>query len=400
MDRIRYTTLSVSAQFYWVLLIALGAVLFIGLLAAHYMEQQGHWVTGMSNQVVWGIPHVFAIFLILAASGALNVASLHSVFKIDSYKPLARLSGLLAIALLTGGLLILVLDLGRPDRLIVAMTTYNFKSIFAWNIFLYTGFVLVTVVYLCLLFQPRMSGLVRTAGLFAFVWRFVLTTGTGSIFGFLVARDAYDAAIMAPLFVAHSLSLGTSVFLLTAIWVFRLMRQPLSGGWLAKLGRLNGVFIAVVLYLIAVQHLTNIYVAQHGDIERFILLEGGLLTVVFWAGQVLLGGLIPMTMFFTGAGGPVWRIVMAAALVALGGFAQLYVIIIGGQVFPLDLFPGMQESSVFFDGVITSYRPSIAELLLGIGGIALAMVVITVAIRVLPFVPLMDMSPDTGKTKR
>ncbi len=40
----------------------------------------GHWVTGGSNQVVWGIPDVFAMFLIVSASGALNVAIISSVF--------------------------------------------------------------------------------------------------------------------------------------------------------------------------------------------------------------------------------------------------------------------------------------------------------------------------------
>ena len=40
----------------------------------------GHVVTGMNNQIVWGLPHVFAIFLIVAASGVLNVASIGSVF--------------------------------------------------------------------------------------------------------------------------------------------------------------------------------------------------------------------------------------------------------------------------------------------------------------------------------
>jgi molybdopterin-containing oxidoreductase family membrane subunit len=55
---------------------------------------------------------------------------------------------LLAIAFLIAGLIILVLDLGKPDRLIVAMTTYNFKSIFAWNIFLYSGFAVVLAAYI------------------------------------------------------------------------------------------------------------------------------------------------------------------------------------------------------------------------------------------------------------
>ena len=39
------------------------------------------------------------------------------------------------------------------------------------------------------------------AGIAALVWRFVLTTGTGSIFGFLVARQAYQSALLAPLFI-------------------------------------------------------------------------------------------------------------------------------------------------------------------------------------------------------
>lgn len=392
LKRIRYTTLQLSRLSYWLLLITLGTILFAGLLAAHHMEQEGHWVTGMNNQIVWGMPHVFAILLIVAASGALNVASLGTVFGIDRYKPLARMSGLLAVALLIGGLLILVLDLGRPDRLIVAMTTYNFKSIFAWNIFLYTGFVVVTVVYLWMLFEPRMGKFSKPVGLFAFVWRIVLTTGTGSIFGFLVARDAYDAAIMAPLFVAQSLSLGTAVFLLAAV---SLMRCTENGEWIKKLRRLNGIFVTVVMYFVAIHHLTNLYVTQHIEVERFILLEGGAITTVFWVGQVLVGGILPMVIFFSlRFEGLRWTLI-ATALVLVGGISQLYVTIIGGQAFPLDLFPGMRQSSAFFDGAVAHYSPSFPELMLGIGGVALAIMVVVVAMRVLPFLPDSMQQPDT-----
>ena len=100
------------------------------------------------------------MFLIVAASGALNVASVSSVFNRLNYKPFARLSGMLAIALLVGGLTVLVLDLGRPERVFVAMTTYNFKSIFAWNIYLYSGFVAIVAVYLFAMMDRRAS---RTA---------------------------------------------------------------------------------------------------------------------------------------------------------------------------------------------------------------------------------------------
>ena len=95
MDKIRFQVLAGAHTGYRLLLWLLIILIGIGLIAAHHMESQGHWVTGMDNRVVWGLPHVFAIFLILSASGVLNTASISSVFGGSSYQPLARLSGLL-----------------------------------------------------------------------------------------------------------------------------------------------------------------------------------------------------------------------------------------------------------------------------------------------------------------
>ncbi len=376
-----------NAGFYGVLAL-LGGGIVLGLASAWYMESRGHYVTGMTNQIVWGMPHVFAVFLIVAASGALNVASIGSVFGRTPYKPLARLSGLLAIALLVGGLAVLVLDLGRPDRLIVAMTTYNFKSIFAWNIYLYIGFLGVVAVYLWTQMDWSVNRYAPVLGLFAFVWRLVLTTGTGSIFGFLMARQAYDAALLAPMFIAMSFSFGLAIFLLVLMAACEGGRRELGDGIVRRLGRLLGVFVAVVLYFTAVYHLTNLYAADRTGVERFILLDGGVYTALFWLGQVLLGGLAPLGLVFAPAwGGRRGVVAAAAALVILGGLAQVYVIIVGGQAYPLDLFPGMKVTSSFFDGVIASYVPTLPEIGLGVGGVALAGSIVLVGLRVLRFLP-------------
>ena len=60
---------------------------------------------------------------------------------------------------------------------------------------------------------------------------------------------------------------------------------------------------------------------------------------------------------------------------------------IGGQAFPLDMFPGYEVTSSFFDGVVNSYSPSIWEITLGVGGVAFALLLVTVAVRVLRFLP-------------
>ena len=360
----------------------------VGYLCAHYMEVEGHWVTGMNNQVVWGLPHVFAIFLILTASGALNVASLGSVFKKEGYKPWARLSALVSICMLVGGLLVLVLDLGRPERLIVAMTHYNFKSIFAWNIFLYTGFALIVVAYLWTMFEPAQNKHSPRAGLLAFCWRFVLTAGTGSIFGFIVARELFDSAMMVPVFIVLSLVLGTAVFLLVSrlLHIWSDSGNKLPDSWF-HLGNLLGIFIALELFLVAAMYLTGLYAAEHQAVQWYVLRDGGQLTALFWIGQVFLGGIVPLLLLFRDGGNSSVRVLTAALLGVLGGLSQLYVTIIGGQTFPQSLFPGKTVSSSFYDGVTTTYLPSLPEFGLGLGGVALAMLLVVAGSRILPFYP-------------
>ncbi len=387
-----------SPAYYW-MLGGLAIVAMIGLAAVWYIEHHGHIVTGMNNQIVWGLPHVFAVFLVVAASGALNVASMASVFGKTEFKPLAPLSGVLAIALLLGGLTVLMLDLGRPDRLIVAMTYYNFKSIFALNIFLYSGFMGFVIVYLWTMMEHRMNRFTPLAGLFAFVWRMALTTGTGSIFGFLVARQAYDSALLAPLFIALSFSYGLAVFLLVLMLAFKGSGRVLGDVMMARFARLQVIFISAGLYFIVIYYLTNLYFTRHHAFDRFILLEGGVYTVLFWLGPMLLGGILPLVLLLHPRIGQMRaRITTCAALVVAGGFAQMYVTIIGGQAFPLVLFPGKQVSSSFSDGVINSYSPTWPEWLLGLGGVAVVGLIVAVALKLLGFLPenLADQVTDTS----
>ncbi|MEO8081532.1 MAG: NrfD/PsrC family molybdoenzyme membrane anchor subunit [Caldimonas sp.] len=381
-------------RLFYVLLLVGGSVTAAGLGAAHFMEEHGHAVTGMTNQVVWGLPHVFAIFMIVAASGVLNVASIGSVFGHAVYKPRAPLSALLSLALLAGGLVVLMLDLGRPERVIVAATHYNFSSVFAWNVFLYTGMFAIVAIYLWTMFERRMNRYTKAAGIAALVWRFVLTTGTGSIFAFLVARQAYQSALLAPLFIVLSFAWGLAVFLIVQSAMLAWNGQRLSEEVRNRLARLLGIFVAAALYLVAVYHMTNLYFAHQSAFEAFILLgsggEAGILPWLFWGGYVGLGALLPLALLWRPRGAGHRATLAGSALVVLGAFALLFVFIIGGQSFPLEIFPGHVVSSTFGDGAIEIYAPRWPEWLLGFGGLGVAFLMTTIGVRVLDFLPRDD----------
>ena len=360
----------------------------VGLFAAHRMETAGHIATGMNNAIVWGLPHVFAIFLIVAASGVLNVASIGSVFGQAIYKARARLSALLCIAMLAGGLAVLMLDLGRPERFIVAATRYNFRSVFAWNVFLYSGMFAVAALYLWTLFDRSMARYSKPVGIAAMIWRLVLTTGTGSIFAFLVARQAYASALLAPLFILMSFSWGMAVFMLVQHRVYRWEDNALPEEVHRRMKNLLGVFIAAALYMVAAYHLVNLYFARQQAFEAFILWNGAPYPQLFWFGYVLFGSVVPLALLysrrFTGPRATLW----ASALVIVGAFFFLYVFIVGGQAFPLELFPGSTVSSSFGDGEIAMYSPSANEVMLGFGGLAIAALVVLVGLRVFDFRPV------------
>ena len=396
MKKLIFGKYLIDPKIFWSQFLVLGFFIFLGFLSSLYMEHEGHYITGMNNQIVWGMPHMFAVLLIVIASGVLNIASLSSAFNKVPYKPLAPLSALLALAFLVAGLVILVLDLGRPNRLIVAMTTFNFKSIFAWNIFLYSGFALVLIIYIWTMLDREVNSFSKSVGTFAFAWRIILTTGTGSIFGFLVAREAYATAILAPLFIVMSLSYGTSVYYLTLRAINIKFKTYMSDELIENFRRLTIIFLFAHLYFLFLYHITNLYIAKHINFEIFILSSGGFYTFAFWVGQVFIGIILPLIIIFSNKLSIKSSMKLSSILILIGSFAAMYVIIIGGQAYPLTIFPDhiIIESS-FYDNVVHNYIPSIYEFILGLGGVALALIIVLIGITNFYILPTSVISKDT-----
>jgi len=375
---------------YWGTLGFFGLLVLGGVYAFMHMHE-GHYLTGMNNQVVWGIPHVFAIFLIVAASGAANIATIGTVFGKKIYQPLGRLSAFLGGSLLIGGLIVLLLDLGSIGHVIeMAKGALNFKSIFAWNMILYSGFIGIIAVYLWTMMDRRKTAkaLYKPVGIANMFWRFMLTMGTGSIFGFLVARQYYDAAILAPLFIVASYVFGTAIYTLVLMASFKFTGRELGDAVLNRLRYTLAIFIALVLFFELTRHLTNLYATEHHAVEAYILAGDSIFTSLFWYGQIILGSLVPLFL--------IWcrllknnrlALVSAAVLAIIGGLIQIYVILIGGQSFPLVLFPNAEVSSTYFDGVNNAYTATMPEYLLGIGGIGLAIAMVIVGMKVFRLLP-------------
>jgi molybdopterin-containing oxidoreductase family membrane subunit len=153
------------------------------------------------------------------------------------------------------------------------------------------------------------------------------------------------------------------------------------------MGHLLALFIATVLLLVAAYHLTNLYFAKQVAFERFLLVEGGVYPQLFWWVYGVAGSVVPLVLLWHPRFATAGFTLAAALLTIVGAFALLYVFIIGGQAFPLEMFPGYAVTSSFADGRVAAYAPSLPEVVLGVGGVGIAFLIALIGARVLDFAP-------------
>jgi hypothetical protein len=83
-------------------------------------------------------------------------------------------------------------------------------------------------VYLWTMLDRNVKAYSKAAGTAAFIWRLTLTTGTGSLFGFLIARELYGTAMLAPMFIIMSFAYGLAIYLMVLAAAYAWTGRPLG----------------------------------------------------------------------------------------------------------------------------------------------------------------------------
>ena len=337
-----------------------------GLIATFYIIEKGLWVTGMTNRVPWGFQIVMAIFYIGLSAGSLVISGLYGVFGIAQYKPFARIAVYVAMLFLIAGLLSILTDQGRMDRVFVEPFVYfNLQSMFSINPLLYSGHILICVIYLWALYTERKK-LTTFIATTAFGWAFCVHTGTGAIFGF-GARMLYESPLLPASFVAAAMASGTAFMILIFVALFNATKRRLDDGLIFWLGRLLAICILVVVYFLFVENAYRAYVIELRSAAMYYLF-GGFHSILFWFGLLLVGCFIPMYILFNKrTGRSIKWIVIASALVVFGVLCERYVIVLPGLTHPQELIAGMEIIESAVEEGIASYAISYLEILQALG---------------------------------
>lgn len=366
---------------------ALAALGIAGIYSTYLMSVHGLYLTGMTNRVPWGLQISMAIFYIGLSAGSLVVSGLYGIFGKLEYKPFARIAAYLAMLFLIAGLLSILTDQGRIDRVFVKPFTYlNVSSMFSINPSLYSGHVLICIIYLWALFREK-GTLTKIASFTVCLWAIGTHTGTGAIFAF-VPRELYNSALLPPSFVAAALSSGAALMILVKVAVFRATGRPLDEKLVIWLGRpLLAVFLVCTLYVLLIENLHRFYLAESRDAATFFLF-GGYHSVLFWFGLIIFGCVIPaILLFFRPTGTSVPWVVFSSTLVVVGVLFERFLIVIPGLIHPPELFPGWEVSgTVLWEGIV-DYSISFYEVLQALGVLGIIGFAFLMGLKFLPLAP-------------
>ncbi|MBI4188531.1 MAG: polysulfide reductase NrfD [Chloroflexi bacterium] len=381
-----------SKSYRW--LVGILAVLVLSGLASFVISYlRGHQVFGGSNNVPWGLPIVFLIYLIGLSAGSLILSSLTYVFGRQEYKPIARMAVFLAIVLIVGALIFIFVDLGRPEkfwRLFMFFYLNNMTSMFAINGILYGGYFAISLVYLGFIFADN-ARMTRAMGILAVCWAMLVHMGTGAIFGFVAAREPWFSPLRPLEFLVAALASGLALLILAVVLTLKFARRDVKKEMIVSLSRLLPIIIIALLVLVFVDKMTHLY--EPGR-EAAVYMLAGASAWVFWGLQIGMGGVIPLVILFN----PRWNksvrnISLAAASVVVGVFFERFYLVIPGAAYPLDLYPGKIEGVWGATGAFP-VRP--VETMLAVGILSLLVLVFVLGLKFMELLPVAESTPATA----
>ena len=201
----------------------------MGLMAVggySYYRQVVHGlgVTGMGDQVSWGLYIANFTFLVGVAAAAVMMVIPGYLYHNKEVKGGVLLGEMVAIGAIVMCLLFVVVDLGRPDRMwhmIPPFGKFNFPvSMLAWDVLVLNGYLLLNLHVPGYLLYKKYKGEKPAKWLYlpfvylSIVWAISIHTVTAFLYTGLAGRPYWNAAILAPRFIASAFCAGPAFIIL------------------------------------------------------------------------------------------------------------------------------------------------------------------------------------------
>jgi Ni/Fe-hydrogenase subunit HybB-like protein len=245
---------------YFLWMSALTAVALLGLNAYAKQFVAGLTVTGMSDQVSWGLYIANFTFLVGMAAAAVMLVVPVYIYKDETLHDVVILGELLAVAVIIMCLLFVTVDLGRPDRfwhMIPGIGKFNWPiSMLSWDVIVLNVYLALNahicgyLVYMVYKKQKPAPMWYIPFVFTAIVWAFSIHTVTAFLYVGLGGRPYWNSAIIAPRFLASAFTAGPGFLILTLQVIRRVSNYKISDKAIMMLRSIVQVSMVINVFLL------------------------------------------------------------------------------------------------------------------------------------------------------
>ena len=387
-----------------------------GAFAYYRQLRFGLIVTHMRDYVSWGIYiSNFVFFVAISLVGSLITA----IFRLSGVKwrtPITRIAEIIAVSAIVFAALIIVVDMGRPERIMNLVLHGRIQSPILWDVIVISTYFFISILLLYFPLLPdlqiiikfkevtgkRLNKLYRFQGSF---WKgtkeqfrisdksidilciviipvaFCIHTVTSWLFA-TTYRPGWDSTNFGAYFISGAFLAGAGA-VVVAMFVFRWayhLEKYITDMHFEKMGRVVVLLALVYLYFNVNEFLTPVFKMKESEEGLLKQLFIGSFAPMFWF-AILFGMIIPIIVLVFKKGRKPLPMFIVGIMVVVGAWFKRYII-----VTPTLLHPFLPMYNV--PATYHYYFPSWEEWAIAAGSLAGALLVITFFARIYPIIPI------------
>ncbi len=400
----------------WVILLVI--IASIGLYFYIQQLRNGLIITGLRDYTMWGIYIAnFVFFVAISLVGSL-VSAILKLTNVQWRTPLTRISEMIAVAAILLAGLVIIIDMGRPDRFLNVIIHGRIQSPITWDVIVITTYLFISILLLYLPLLPDLA-LMRDRikdvpkwqrKMYAFMannWRdtpaqrkilnkavTILTVliipvafGIHTVTSWLFAttlRPGWDSSNFGPYFISGAFMVGAGA-VIAAMYVFRRfynLEKYITDVHFDKMGKLLVLLALVYFYFNINEYFIPAYKMKGSESAHLNELFTGAYAPMFWAVQI--GGMIiPILLLLFNKGRKPLPMFVVSIMVIVGAWFKRFLIVIPTLHHPY--FPMDQAPEAWMH-----YTPTIEEWFITGGTLAGALLIITLLVRFSPIIPVVE----------
>ena len=389
-----------------------------GVFAYYRQLKFGLVVTNMRDYVSWGIYiSNFVFFVAISLVGSLITA----IFRLANVKwstPLTRIAEIIAVSAIVFAAIIIVVDMGRPERFMNLFIHGRIQSPIMWDVIVITTYFVLSILLLYFPLLPDLKILIRfkeKSGkalnkLYRFqgsFWKgtkeqlqisdksinilciviipvaFCIHTVTSWLFA-TTYRPGWDSTNFGAYFISGAFLVGAGG-VVVAMFIFRWayhLEKYITLNHFEKMGRIVVLLALLYLYFNVNEYLVPAFKMRKPEESHLKDLFTGQYAVMFWF-AIVIGMILPIIILVFKRGRKPLPVFIAGVMVVIGAWFKRYLIVTPTLLHPFLPMQNVPEN-------YHRYFPHWEEWAIAMGSLAGALLVITFFARVYPIIPIQE----------